>query len=390
MIVGDGIVLGAGGEKASIFVTGVEQTDTVTCIKNGRSYKGTWITSKVCRPYSVPVMTSNTVPEGVASASNESLGSAFKAFDGDDSLASSWQSGYGVSPPQWVQYKFPRSIQISAVMLKNATDSSYSTTSQGYISVSDDGTNFNTVKTFSGLVAGTLHTLTLDEPVTTQYLRVTLTAYNNTYSNKNCRLCVVQVDGLVNETVEGFKFEVDKYGTYTITATDGTNTVTQDVLVDSAMKYNIEMKYPTYISETPDMTSNTTPSGLCSASVNTGYAWKAFRYATGESDGVRLGWPSYVQYNLAEGTRIKLRKVRFLNPNDASYDTTSVGYISVSENGETFTNVYDFSLGSATVHTIDLGATHDVCAFRVNLTMYNNTYGDKDCRFNCIKGYAES
>lgn len=39
--------------------------------------------------------------------------------------------------------------------------------------------------------------------------------------------------------------KLKEYGTYTITATDGTNTATQDVLVDMATQYDIPMSYQT-------------------------------------------------------------------------------------------------------------------------------------------------
>ena len=42
MIIGDGIVLGAGGEKASIFVTGLSETDTVTATKGSKTLTGKW------------------------------------------------------------------------------------------------------------------------------------------------------------------------------------------------------------------------------------------------------------------------------------------------------------------------------------------------------------
>lgn len=41
-IIGDGIMLGAGGESASIFVTGLSETDTVTATKDGKTITGKW------------------------------------------------------------------------------------------------------------------------------------------------------------------------------------------------------------------------------------------------------------------------------------------------------------------------------------------------------------
>lgn len=42
MIIGDGIVLGAGGESASIIVTGLSETDSVSASKDGKTVIGKW------------------------------------------------------------------------------------------------------------------------------------------------------------------------------------------------------------------------------------------------------------------------------------------------------------------------------------------------------------
>ena len=42
MIIGDGIVLGAGGEHASIFITGLSKTDTVTATNGIKTIIGKW------------------------------------------------------------------------------------------------------------------------------------------------------------------------------------------------------------------------------------------------------------------------------------------------------------------------------------------------------------
>ena len=40
------IIGGNGGETASIFVTGLSETDTVTVTKDGRTYNGKWVSSE--------------------------------------------------------------------------------------------------------------------------------------------------------------------------------------------------------------------------------------------------------------------------------------------------------------------------------------------------------
>ena len=41
-IIGDGIMLGAGGESASIFATGLSETDTVSATKGSKTKMGVW------------------------------------------------------------------------------------------------------------------------------------------------------------------------------------------------------------------------------------------------------------------------------------------------------------------------------------------------------------
>ena len=40
------IIGGNGGETATIFVTGLSETDTVTVTKDGRTYNGKWVSSE--------------------------------------------------------------------------------------------------------------------------------------------------------------------------------------------------------------------------------------------------------------------------------------------------------------------------------------------------------
>ena len=46
----------------------------------------------------------------------------------------------------------------------------------------------------------------------------------------------------VPQTIDGFLIDkIKDYGTWTVTATDGTNTATQDVLVDAADVFSVEV-----------------------------------------------------------------------------------------------------------------------------------------------------
>ncbi len=69
--------------------------------------KSAFLASTALAKASVPVMTSNTEPFGVASSSSMygATNSPVKAFDGDAN--SFWAAGGGLTTNQWVQYEFP-------------------------------------------------------------------------------------------------------------------------------------------------------------------------------------------------------------------------------------------------------------------------------------------
>ena len=254
------IIGGTGGMTAEIFVTGLSETDTVTCTKDGKVKQGKWVEREVTvyNENLVPAMTSNTEPKGVASASSVDTDggtnvtrSAWKAFSrvftGHNDQ---WSSSYGASLPQWIQYKFDSPKNISGMKLCNIADASYSTNSVGYVSISDDGENFTKIQEFSVPVTtvDSPSEVQLSKSYTTQYVRVYLTSYNDTYSSGTCRIALLQFMGYETSVQQGWLFDkLKSYGTYTITATNGTDTVTQDVLVDMATQYNIEMSYKLYL-----------------------------------------------------------------------------------------------------------------------------------------------
>jgi hypothetical protein len=123
-----------------------------------------------------PVMTSNTTPSGVASASSGGA-TAYLAFDGLLGVSGqSWVSSAGV--PQWVQYQFTSSLIVR----------SYSIFYNGLVAGkpvnfnlqgSNDGTTFVTLDTRTGFVFtnGQYNTLTITNPTTAySYYRLNVTA----------------------------------------------------------------------------------------------------------------------------------------------------------------------------------------------------------------------
>ena len=52
----------------------------------------------------------------------------------------------------------------------------------------------------------------------------------------------------VPQTIDGFLIDkIKEYGTWPVTATDGTNTATSDIVVDSAIEYAVEMSYVSWL-----------------------------------------------------------------------------------------------------------------------------------------------
>lgn len=247
MIIGDGIMLGASGETASIFVTGVAQTDTVTCTKNGKSYKGEWKSKSIIIPNVplIPNMTSNTAPSGVASATKVySNNLAYRAFDGDDST---YAYGSVNALPWTLQYEFPQSVSINSFSYRIGTASSTDgeRTATHNVQVSLDGSTWETIwsgQTSRGGNNPESGAVTLTETKNIKYIKWVTTAMTGGENPSEC-VYDFQVYRSQEDVVEGYEFTVNDYGTYTITATNGTNTTTQDVLVDSAAQYDISLSY---------------------------------------------------------------------------------------------------------------------------------------------------
>ena len=145
----------------------------------------------------VPTMTSDTTPSGVARSSRGTVDTAFRAFDGYNDKPC--VSANGAAPPQWVEYEFDELIELYKISLyqgiDNATGTNYSTVSTGYVSVSSDGINYETVYNFNSLAVDSYNEFILDSKYECKIVRITLTAFNNTYDQKTCRIYEAQFYG---------------------------------------------------------------------------------------------------------------------------------------------------------------------------------------------------
>lgn len=168
-----------------------------------------WISALDTSIYSitVPALTSNTSSSiGTASESNKvSSGyEAYKAFDGvafsGTNTSICWWSE--ANPPQYIQFDYASGYEnfVYKVDFGVQIDSSYTNVgSTGYIAASSDGVSFTNIKSFSGLAAGTLHSLICSTFLSNpnyKAIRVYLTADNNSYQTGSMRIRKVQFHGL--------------------------------------------------------------------------------------------------------------------------------------------------------------------------------------------------
>ena len=124
------------------WMTGVSDSDYIDYVLNGK----------------VPVMTSNTTPEGVVSHGVQASGNASRAyllFDNDLTTYNSQYTGQSQSSVNlgiiWSQYQFLKKVKVKAfrMMLQ------YGNVSAFKIQGSDDGSNFTDVQSFTGTTYGT-------------------------------------------------------------------------------------------------------------------------------------------------------------------------------------------------------------------------------------------
>lgn len=99
----------------------------------------------------VPVMTSNTSPSGVVSASSTYSGTyaAWRAFDGiGNSDPSTWVCAVGAFPA-YLRYQFPSAIVVNKYMLKPQIDNPSTNPASWTLRGSNDGLSWTTLDTRS-------------------------------------------------------------------------------------------------------------------------------------------------------------------------------------------------------------------------------------------------
>ena len=259
---------GGGGAAANIYVTGLSQDDLVTMRTPSRVAQGVWDEVVRYEAYENPVMTSDTAPSGIVSASSSVNNSylPFKALDGNNTN-SFWQPKANTSASDtWWQYEFNNEIVVNKVYI----GLQYSASSRSQLGAesrnaivkfqaSSDGVTFldvseNITLTFRPTNYNPVDYGYVDlNPTQCKYLRMQYvsTDFSNNYVAMSGvgSLCPMElrVYGLVPTTIPCFRLLADEYGMHTITATNGSKTSTEEVLVDALMDFWVEMDYKLWL-----------------------------------------------------------------------------------------------------------------------------------------------
>ena len=125
----------------------ISSQSALTAISENAAVRAAFIASTALAKASVPAMTSNTAPSGVASASSEAayqdLYKAFQSFDGLPSDDQAWYSN-SIVANQWLGYAFPSAVFIHTVEIANSAIGN--AVKDIRIEHSDNGVDFYSVK----------------------------------------------------------------------------------------------------------------------------------------------------------------------------------------------------------------------------------------------------
>jgi len=293
-------IIGTGGMTAEIFITGLSETDTVTCTKDGKVKQGKWVNSKTVMHHDTDTLlllhgeefTDSAVSDhgitssgAVISSDQHKFGEKSFYFNGSSYLYTIVDSNLNLGSEDftvecWVYQTvlsgYPRIFDYTTndfhleinnsgqVYWKIGSVTSTSSTTVplnkwNHIALVRNGTTvtcyLNGTSICSSTVSGSLP-ITVGGKLAIGYgLSEGATNYLKGYIDEfriskvarwtaNFTPPTEPYSNTVAVTKSGWLFnKLKEYGTYTITATNGTDTVTQDVLVDMATEFDIEMSY---------------------------------------------------------------------------------------------------------------------------------------------------
>lgn len=116
--------MAAVAQRPSVMLAFINDQSALDTIFSQPDVHAAFLASTALAKASVPNMTSNTAPSGVASASSEFAHHdwylAFWAFDGMPSDSQFWGAASGTTTNQWLQYSFPSGVFIHTAEISNS------------------------------------------------------------------------------------------------------------------------------------------------------------------------------------------------------------------------------------------------------------------------------
>ena len=142
--------MAAAAQSPSAMLAFISSQSALTAISENAAVRAAFIASTALAKASVPAMTSNTAPSGVASASSEATyrdwHKAFRSFDGLPDNTVAWYSN-GIVADQWLGYAFSSAVFIHTVEIANLAIGN--AVKDIRIEHSDDGLDFYSVKSIA-------------------------------------------------------------------------------------------------------------------------------------------------------------------------------------------------------------------------------------------------
>lgn len=284
---------------------------------------------------SVPTMTSNTTPKGTAFASAEYSQDtgAFCVFDGDD--ATYWAGAAGIHSNIYVGYTFETPKCVNKCHVKF---DSYVSACSYKIQGSNDGTTWNDVSNTENSLDNTFTFNNSDEYSSYRLFIISETLPSSSYSGG--RLSTLQFYGedLCNNANAMSYIGLNNYCANTLLAdADWIDGIANSDYIESVMNIKV-----------PTMTSDTTPSGTCSATSyettnlpykafdknNTTY-WRANTSGTSNLGSITYKFPSAVKIRIVKhlgwASAISEYKVSYSDTGSSWQDATSSNYVTKTD-----------------------------------------------------------
>lgn len=275
-------------------------------------------------PITVPVMTSNTTPSGVASSNNEGQ-PAYYAFDNNSGTYWSAHTADDV----YLQYQFNESIVLAKWAYQGT--SSY-LPSKIKLQGSNDGISFTEIDSVVTPSSDTdVHERNVSTTTAYLYYRMICSArYTSAYGYYSQLTSAQFYSASVTTSADAMSLiGQNNYCANTLLA-DATwcEAIGKSEYVESVCNVKV-----------PKMTSNTTPSGVCSASTVSGsnYAYMAFDEVAGNAWMATSGTNQSVTYKFTESKLIKLVTLQVLI--DSAAARVKNFKVQGSNDGVTYTDI---------------------------------------------------